>query len=224
MHVLILNTHPLQTQFFYRSFRYENIGADICHPENLTKIWYSQYEAIIMPVGVGPNEIIQKAIQNVSKLGPVPLLIISKWTLHQMIRKELELINNPMEFIETRAPFNFLIEKLENLVEKHTTKTQSKKQIRIGDLEIDFETHCVTRGNLTIQLRNKEFALLACLMKHEGKVLTRTYILENAWDRNTNILSNTVDVHINRLRHKIDHGFEHPMIRTFPCIGYALVA
>src|SRR3990167_9111697 len=78
MHILILNFNPLQASFIQRGLRYENIGADICQPENLAQIWYGQYEAIVMPLQAWKVDVIAMVSTIRSSLGAVPLLITSR--------------------------------------------------------------------------------------------------------------------------------------------------
>ncbi|MBU2523681.1 winged helix-turn-helix domain-containing protein [Patescibacteria group bacterium] len=91
-----------------------------------------------------------------------------------------------------------------------------------SDLSLDRDRRLVLRGDKEIFLRNKEFNLLEYLMRNVGKVLSRDQILDNVWDREADIFTNTVDVHIHILRKKIDEGFEKKIIQTIPCIGYKL--
>lgn len=97
-----------------------------------------------------------------------------------------------------------------------------KQFLRAYDLWLDLEKHRAKRENLVIPLRNKEFALLEFFLINHGKVLTRQSILEFVWDRNAISTSNTVDVHVNRLRRKIDDPFKTKLIHTVPCVGYKL--
>lgn len=94
------------------------------------------------------------------------------------------------------------------------------KWLRAFDIWLDLERREVKRHKTFIPLRNKEFALLEFFILNRGKVLTRTSILEHVWDRNSHFSSNTVDVHINRLRRKIDNPFKEKLIHTIHCIGY----
>lgn len=96
----------------------------------------------------------------------------------------------------------------------------ARRWLRIFDVLLDTEHRVAKRKNCTVRLRNKEFALLEFFMMNPGKVLTRNSILEWVWDRNAHFASNTVDVHINRLRRKLDDPFREKLIHTIPCIGY----
>lgn len=95
---------------------------------------------------------------------------------------------------------------------------------RVGALELDRLSHRVTRGTQEIVLQPREFRLLEYLMRHAGQVVTRTMLLEHVWDYHFDPQTNVIDVHVSRLRAKIDKGFEHPMIHTVRGAGYMLRA
>ncbi|AWN34592.1 response regulator transcription factor [Methylobacterium radiodurans] len=95
---------------------------------------------------------------------------------------------------------------------------------RVGALELDRLSHRVTREGREIVLQPREFRLLEYLMRHAGQVVTRTMLLEHVWDYHFDPQTNVIDVHVSRLRAKIDKGFEHPMIHTVRGAGYVLRA
>ncbi|WP_128560343.1 response regulator transcription factor [Methylobacterium crusticola] len=95
---------------------------------------------------------------------------------------------------------------------------------RVGDLELDRLSHRVTRGGQEIPLQPREFRLLEYLMRHAGQVVTRTMLLEHVWDYHFDPQTNVIDVHVSRLRGKIDKGFERPMIHTVRGAGYMVRA
>ncbi len=119
-------------------------------------------------------------------------------------------------------PFLFrnLAIELKNLVYKKEN-LMNHKWLRAYNIWLDMENRLVKRDKHTIPLRNKEFALLEFFIINRGKVLSRNAIMEHVWDRNANFASNTVDVHINRLRKKLDDPFREKLIHTIPCIGYS---
>ena len=100
----------------------------------------------------------------------------------------------------------------------HDTQTQ----LAAGDLRLDLLTRKVVRGGQEIDLQAREFRLLEYLMRHKGQVVTRTMLLENVWDYNFDPQTNVIDVHISRLRGKIDKGFDTALIRTVRGAGYVL--
>lgn len=95
---------------------------------------------------------------------------------------------------------------------------------KVADLELDRLAHRVTRSGREIQLQPREFRLLEYLMRHAGQVVTRTMLLENVWDYHFDPQTNVIDVHVSRLRSKIDKGFDVPLIHTVRGAGYMVRA
>src|SRR5216684_2146120 len=93
---------------------------------------------------------------------------------------------------------------------------------RVGDLELDRLSHQVMRAGEEIVLQPREFRLLEYLMKHAGQVVTRTMLLENVWDYHFDPQTNVIDVHISRLRSKIDKGFTQALLHTVRGAGYMI--
>ena len=96
--------------------------------------------------------------------------------------------------------------------------------LTVADLSLNTVNHTATRGERIIRLTAKEYALLELLMLHPGEILGRGQIAEHVWDENFDPLSNTIDVYVKRLRRKIDHGFDQPLIHTRRSEGYMLSA
>jgi two-component system OmpR family response regulator len=95
---------------------------------------------------------------------------------------------------------------------------------RVGDLELDRLSHRVLRGAEEILLQPREFRLLEYLMKNAGQVVTRTMLLEHVWDYHFDPQTNVIDVHVSRLRSKIDKGFDKALIHTIRGAGYTVRA
>ena len=96
--------------------------------------------------------------------------------------------------------------------------------MRYHDLVIDLLARRVERGGKPVDLQPREFKLLEVLMRHAGQVMTRTMLLEKVWDYRFDPQTNVIDVHISRLRQKVDRGFVHPLIHTIRGAGYSLRA
>jgi len=90
----------------------------------------------------------------------------------------------------------------------------------VGDLVLDRLAHKVTRSGEPIALQPREYRLLEYLMKHAGQVVTRTMLLENVWDYHFDPQTNVIDVHISRLRAKVDKGHDQPLLHTIRGAGY----
>ena len=119
-------------------------------------------------------------------------------------------------------PFSFaeLLARIRALLRRGPTLSSSPLQV--ADLRIDLLTRSVTRAGQKIELTAREFALLEYLARNAGIVLSRTMLLDHVWDLNRDAFTNVVDVHINRIRKKVDFGFERPLIQTVRGVGYVL--
>jgi two-component system OmpR family response regulator len=93
---------------------------------------------------------------------------------------------------------------------------------KVGDLELDRLAHDVRRAGKEILLQPREYRLLEYLMKNAGQVVTRTMLLENVWDYHFDPQTNVIDVHVSRLRSKIEKDFDRPLLRTVRGAGYMI--
>lgn len=120
-------------------------------------------------------------------------------------------------------PFAFseLLARLEAQVRRASAQPE-QTTIRVGDLVIDLLSRECRRGDKRIDLKQREFQLLEFIMRHAGQVVTRTMILESVWDYHFNPQTNVIDVHISRLRQKIDKGFDQPLLHTVRGAGYVV--
>ncbi len=122
-------------------------------------------------------------------------------------------------------PFAFseLHARLEALLRRGAVDAPETR-LRVGDLEMDLLKREVTRAGRAITLQPREFRLLEYLMRHAGQVVTRTMLLEQVWDYHFDPQTNIIDVHISRLRGKIDRDFDSPLLHTVRGAGYMLRA
>ena len=120
-------------------------------------------------------------------------------------------------------PFAFweLLARVEALMRRRSAP-QIESVLRAGDLEMDLLARKVRRAGQIIELQPREFRLLEVLLRHAGQVVTRTMLLESVWDYHFDPQTNVIDVHISRLRQKIDKGFERPLLHTVRGAGYSL--
>ena len=120
-------------------------------------------------------------------------------------------------------PFAYseLLARLEALVRRGNAEA-AETVLRVADLEMDLLTRTVSRAGQALELQPREFRLLEYLMRHAGQVVTRTMLLESVWDYHFDPQTNVIDVHISRLRGKIDKGFEQSLLRTVRGAGYSL--
>ena len=123
------------------------------------------------------------------------------------------------DYLPKPYSFNELLARVEVLSRRGSGKAE-ETTYRIGNLELDRLSHRVIRGGEEIVLQPREFRLLEYLMKHAGQVVTRTMLLENVWDYHFDPQTNVIDVHISRLRSKIDKGQDRPLLHTIRGAGY----
>jgi DNA-binding response OmpR family regulator len=118
----------------------------------------------------------------------------------------------------------FAFEELLARVEAVSRRPKELKSpvLRVADLELDAATHEVRRAGRPIELTPKEYAVLEYLMRHAGRVLSRTLITEYAWDYHFDPGTNIVDVVINRLRKKVDSGHDYRLLHTVRGVGYVI--
>lgn len=122
-------------------------------------------------------------------------------------------------------PFAFseLLARVEALFRRRH-QTSVATQLQVADLTLDLLARDVRRGGRRIELLPREYKLLEFLMRHAGQVVTRTMLLEKVWDYHFDPQTNVIDVHVSRLRQKIDRDFETPLIHTVRGAGYVLRA
>lgn len=124
------------------------------------------------------------------------------------------------DYLPKPYAFSELLARVEVLARRRSGPASEPTTYRVGDLALDRLAHRVTRADEDILLQPREFRLLEYLMKHAGQVVTRTMLLENVWDYHFDPQTNVIDVHVSRLRAKVDKSFEHPMIHTVRGAGY----
>jgi two-component system copper resistance phosphate regulon response regulator CusR len=121
-------------------------------------------------------------------------------------------------------PFAFaeLLARIRAVLRRNPLATVPSGTIAIANLALDVSPRAVRRGDARIELTPKEFALLELLMRHAGETLTRAFIAEKVWDMTFDSGTNVVDVHIRRLRAKVDEPFDPKLIHTARGVGYVL--
>ena len=149
---------------------------------------------------------------------PAPVLVL---TAQDAVDFKVQALRAGADDYVTK-PFSFeeLLARVEALGRR--PKQLAPRALRIADLELDLGTREVTRASRRIELTPKEYAVLEYLMRHVGRVMSRTLITEYAWDYHFDPGTNIVDVVINRLRKKVDAGHERRLIHTVRGVGYVI--
>lgn len=147
-----------------------------------------------------------------------PVLILS--ALGQVDDRVKGLRAGGDDYLAKPYAFSELLARVEVLARRRRAGPAEETVYRVGDLELDRLARRVTREGKPIDLQPREFRLLEYLMRHAGQVVTRTMLLENVWDYHFDPQTNVIDVHLSRLRGKIDKGFDRPLIHTVRGAGY----
>lgn len=154
-----------------------------------------------------------------SKGDHTPALILS--ALGQVDDRVRGLRAGGDDYLPKPYSFSELLARVE-VLSRRSGGPADETSYRVGDLELDRLSRRVTRGKEELTLQPREFRLLEYLMKHAGQVVTRTMLLENVWDYHFDPQTNVIDVHISRLRAKIDKGQQHPLLHTIRGAGYMI--
>jgi two-component system, OmpR family, response regulator len=150
-----------------------------------------------------------------------PILILS--ALSDVDERIRGLQSGGDDYLVKPFAFGELLARLDALV-RRAQGGNSVAALAVADLTMDLLSRKVTRGGRIVTLQPREFKLLEYLMRHANQVVTRTMLLESVWDYHFDPQTNVVDVHVSKLRQKIDAGAERPLLKTIRNAGYMLTA
>ena len=150
-----------------------------------------------------------------------PILILS--ALNDVDERIRGLRSGGDDYLTKPFAFGELLARVDALG-RRSVEQGAERTLQVGDLRMDLLSRRVTRGARAITLQPREFKLLEYLMRHADQVVTRTMLLEAVWDYNFDPQTNVVDVHISKLRAKLEHDSEQPLVRTVRNAGYMMSA
>ena len=149
----------------------------------------------------------------------VPVLILSaKATVDDRVRG---LQAGGDDYLVKPFAFSELLARVQALI-RRATHTAEPTKLNVADLTMDLISREVRRGTTSLELQPREFALLEFLMRHTGRVVTKTMLLEHVWDYSFDPQTNVVDVLVHRVRSKVDKDFPTKLIHTIRGVGYVL--
>ena len=222
MKVLLVEDNERVAQFVRKGLLED--GHTVDHADNgrdgLFLASNGPYDAIILDRmlpggidGLGIIAVLRKAGNT------TPILILS--ALSDVDERIRGLRAGGDDYLTKPYAFSELLARVE-VLNRRAGAREAETVYRIGDLELDRLSHSVRRATQEITLQPREFRLLEYLMRHAGQVVTRTMLLENVWDYHFDPQTNVIDVHISRLRSKIDKGFAQPLLHTVRGAGYMI--
>jgi two-component system OmpR family response regulator len=224
MRILLIEDDSSVAQFIVRGFR--EGGHTIDHADNgkdgLFLATTEDYDALI----------VDRMLPKVDGLSIIRTLRASDDHTPALILSALGQVDDRVKGLQAGAddyltkPFAFseLEARLDALARRSQGKATTETELSVGDLEMDLLSREVRRGGKTIALQPRDFQLLEYLMRHAGQVVTRTMLLENVWDYHFDPQTNVIDVHISRLRAKVDKEFDSQLIQTIRGAGYKIDA
>lgn len=221
MRVLIVEDDPEVARYLVKGLKESGYVADhaATGDDGLVMAMGDSYSALIVDRML-PGLDGLSLIERLRKAGKgTPVLILS--ALSDVDQRVRGLRSGGDDYLTKPFAFTELLARLEALLRRGVS-TAPQTVLKVGDLEMDLLARTVRRGGQTIDLQPREFRLLEYLMRHSGHVVTRTMLLEGVWDYHFDPQTNVIDVHISRLRQKIDKGFEKPLIHTVRGAGYTL--
>jgi len=224
MKVLLVEDNERMAQFVLKGLAESGHSAD--HAANgrdgMSLAGGERYDAIVLDRML-PGDVDGLAIiESLRHAGRrTPILILS--ALSEVDERIRGLRAGGDDYLTKPFAFGELLARLDAL----TRRSQAggvQTQLTVADLHIDLLTRTATRGDRAIALQPREFKLLEYLMRHADQVVTRTMLLENVWDYHFDPQTNLIDVHISKLRQKIDADFERSLLRTVRNAGYTLTS
>lgn len=222
MRVLLVEDDPRIVRFVAKGLRERSYGVDVA-PDGggaLYKLAVNDYDAVVLDVMIPGRDGFAVCRELRAGGSHVPVLML---TARDAVADRIAGLDSGADDYLTK-PFAVaeLAARLRALMRRGHLLTPPS--IEIDDLVIDTRGQQVTRGGRDIALTAKEYALLEYLAREAGRVISRTEIAEHVWDEKFDPASNLIDVHINRLRRKLDDGSSAPLIQTRRGAGYVLSA
>jgi len=224
MRILLVEDDPTVAGFVAKGLR--EAGHIIEHADNgrdgLFLAASEAFDAIILdrmlPGGIDGIRLLETLR---SQNNTTPVLLLS--AMSQVDDRVAGLKAGGDDYLTKPFAFGELLARLDAL-HRRAHGVNHEAPLTVGNLHMDPMTRRVTRGDRQITLQPREFKLLEYLMRHADQVVTRTMLLENVWDYHFDPQTNVVDVHISKLRQKIDAEFERPLLRTVRNAGYMVTA
>jgi DNA-binding response OmpR family regulator len=220
--VLVVEDEKKIASFIRKGLEAEGLMVDVCHNgDEAYELAVSRpYDVMVLDIML-PGRDGLSILRNIrDRKVPLPIILL---TARSELSERVEGLNLGADDYLTKP---FFIEELVARIHAVTRRAAGTGQslLAIGDLTMDLLTREVQRGGKTIELTPREFALLECLMRSPGRVLTRVQLLERVWSYNFDPGTNIVDVYVQRLRAKVDRDSDVKLIETIRGVGYRIRA
>ena len=221
MRILIIEDDRDAAQYLAKGLRESGHSAEVAEDgrDGLLRAAVEPFDVLIVDRML-PNLDGLSLVQHLRKTGhATPVLFLS--ALGEVDDRVKGLRAGGDDYLAKPYAFSELLARIENLGRRRDQRAAATR-LKVADLELDLLSRKASRAGRAIDLQPREFQLLETLMRHAGQVMTRTMLLEQVWNYHFDPQTNVIDVHISRLRQKIDRGFEPPLIHTVRGAGYCV--
>ena len=220
MNILVVEDEPKTSAYLKTGLTENGFAVDVTDhgDEGLQKALKGGYDVIILDVLLPQRDgwSVLAGLREAGHATPVLFLTARDGVSDRV--KGLEL--GADDYLVKPFAFSELLARVRSLLRRQTARPLEK--LRSADLELDLVRHQATRNGQRLDLTAKEFQLLALLMRRAGEVLSRGFIAAQVWDMSFDPGTNLVDVHVRRLRSKVDDPFDRKLIHTVRGMGYVL--
>ena len=220
--ILLVEDDSRVASFIRRGLREERYTVDVAKDgeEALYLAQTGEYDAIVLDLLLPKRNGLEVLRTLRADRSPVPVLILT--AKDELQDKVTGLDTGADDYLTKPFRFDELLARLRALLRRRGDMVPT--MLQAGDLELDALRHRVRRGGRTLDLTSREYALLEFLLRHQDQVVTRTMLAEHVWEHDFDPLSNVIDVHIARLRRKLDESGSFKLLTTIRGSGYMLKA
>jgi two-component system, OmpR family, response regulator len=224
MHILVVEDEKRLAYLLRRVLLEERHSVDLAHDGNtgLDLALSDTYDVVILDIMLPGIDGIEVCRQMRAERIMSPVLML---TARGSVEDRVTGLNvGADDYLVKPFAMEELLARVNALLRRRDQRFDENPRLTVGDLTLDLVGHEASRGGRVIELTAKEFALLEYLMRNQGRVLTRTQIVDTVWRYDMEALSNVVDIYIHYLRDKVDQGFSKPLIKTVRGVGYKIEA
>ncbi len=223
MRILVVEDDPSIAEFVAAGLRQEGLAVDVASNgvDGLDRASAHAYDAAIVDVML-PRLDGLSLVAALRRAGvTTPVLFLS--ARHSVDDRVKGLQTGGDDYLTKPFAFQELLARVQALTRRGQLPIETAELV-VGDLRLDRLTRRASRGGTPIELRPREFALLEYLMRHPGRVVSKTTIVSQVWNYSFDTGTNAVDVLVHRLRDKIDKDFASKLLHTVRGVGYVLKA
>jgi DNA-binding response OmpR family regulator len=217
--ILLIEDDSSVASFLKKGFSEEGFFIDVEKDglKGFSKACSKKYDALIIDIDIQQSTGIEICRKMRHAIGySIPILLLTTVASTETIIKGIEA--GASDYLAIPFKFNDILARMTILLKKN----HFGKSIQYADLNLNTVTKMVSRGGVAIDLTLKEYKLLEYFIANPCRVISRTMLLEDVWDKNTEVNTNIVDVYVNYLRNKVDKGFPTKLIHTIVGMGYML--